>query len=354
MDIISTEGISLAFRREGGIIDDLVIACAGAKDLRPLHRAPWVRAGEELPATVAPVERRLAGDFFCAPFGKTSADMPIHGWAANGDWDEAGTERTAAGAVTVSYRLRQAVEGARLVKHLTLHPGHPVLYQRHVFEGGLGHVPVAHHAMIHVPGGARLSFSGKASCFTPAAALETDPGRGRSVLLYPQRFAALASVRRADGGSSDLRLYPFDRDHEDLVIMSEAPGARLGWSAALAPAQGFLFFAVKDAPALPHTVLWMSNGGRSYAPWNGRHRAVIGIEEASLDHRLIEDPRDGASGLALGGDGRTATVRYALGAVPAPAGWTEVADIRLGRDGITLVDAGGDERRVPFLSTHFS
>ncbi|MGE0240706.1 MAG: hypothetical protein AB7F09_28430 [Parvibaculaceae bacterium] len=353
MDIISTDGISLSFRRASGIIDDLVIDCAGARELRPLHRAPWVRAGESLPDTVAPVESRLAGDFFCAPFGKTSPDIPIHGWAANGTWDEAGIARNESGAVTATYVLREAVEGARLTKHLTLCSGHPVVYQRHDFTGGDGRIPVAHHAMLHVPGGARLSFSPKAAGFTPKAPLETDPKRGRSVLLYPQRFAALAEVRRADGGLSDARLYPFDRDHEDLIIMSEAPGARLAWSAALAKAQGFLFFAVKDAAVLPHTVLWLSNGGRSYTPWNGRHHAVIGIEEASLDHRLIDDPRDGAAGLALGRD-RTATVRYALGAIPVPENWTEVRDIGFGPDAITLVDASGDTRRVPFLAAHFA
>lgn len=351
MDTLSTAGISLTFRPESGVIDDLVIDCEGAKELRPLHRAPWLRSGEALPDSVAPVERRLAGDFFCAPFGRTSPDIPIHGWAANGTWEKAGSNRAASGAVTTTYDLRETVEGARLSKHLTLCPGHPVVYQSHVFEGGAGTIPVAHHAMIHVPGGARLSFSSKASGFTPGRALETDPKRGHSVLLYPQRFASLAKVKRADGGISNASLYPFDQGHEDFAVMSEKPGAQLGWSAALAKADGFLFFAIKDATVLPHTALWMSNGGRSYAPWNGRHRAVIGIEEASLDHRLIEDPQDRPSGLALG-KGR-ATVRYALGAIPVPAGWTAVSDIRLDGDKLTLTDAGGDERTLPFLAGFF-
>ena len=352
MDIISTDGISLTFRRDSGIIDDLVIAGEGVGELKPLHQAPWVRTGEKLPDTVAPVESRLAGDFFCAPFGRTSPDIPIHGWAANGTWEKAGTETAASGAVTATYTLRQSVAGARLSKHITLCPGHPVVYQRHVFEGGEGHIPVAHHAMIQVPGGARLSFSAKASGFTPGMPLETEPERGHSVLLYPQRFSSLAEVKRADGGSSDARLYPFDKGHEDLIILSEAPASKLGWSAALAKAEGFLFFAIKDASVLPHTVLWMSNGGRFYPPWNSRHHAVIGIEEASLDHRLIEDPRDGMSGLALG-PGKTTTVRYAFGAIPVPEGWTEIGDITLGRNEITLIDARGDARKVPFLAAHF-
>lgn len=352
MDTISTDGISLTFRRESGIIDDLVIDCEGAKELRPLHRAPWLSSGESLPDTVAPVESRLAGDFFCAPFGRTSPDIPIHGWAANGTWEKASTERAATGAITATYKLRESVDGAQLTKHLTLCPHHPIVYQRHVFEGGTGTIPIAHHAMIRVPGGARLSFSSKASHFTPSKALETDPKRGRSVLLYPQHFSSLAKVKRANGDLSDASLYPFDDGHEDLIIMTEAPGTKLGWSAALAREEGFLFFAVKDAAVLPHTVLWMSNGGRTYTPWNSRHRAVIGIEEASLDYRLIEDPKDGPAGLALGKDSRT-TVRYALGAIPAPKNWTEVKDIKLGKNKLTLVDMSGDVCVMPFLADFF-
>src|SRR5262245_9301773 len=138
MDTISSDGISLTFRPESGIIDDLVIACAGAKELRPLHRAPWLGSGESLPDEVAPVERRLAGDFFCAPFGRTSPDIPIHGWAANGTWDKVDVGRKASDAVIATYRLRERVEGAELTKHLTLSPNHPIVYQRHVFEGGTG------------------------------------------------------------------------------------------------------------------------------------------------------------------------------------------------------------------------
>ena len=353
MDSITADGISVNFNPHCGIINDLVIDAGGGDQLRPLHRAPWVRSGETLPAGVAPVEQRLAGDFFCAPFGRSSPDLPIHGWSANGDWESAGEERTEDGGVTATYRLRQAIEWALLTKRITLRPGHPIVYQSHVFEGGEGHIPIAHHAMVHVPGGARLSFSPKAAGGTLAAPLETDPARGRSILAYPQKFEALSSVRRADGGFVDASLYPFDRNHEDLVILPELPGARIGWSAALAPADGFLFFAIKDARLLPQTILWMSNGGRDYPPWNSRHHAVLGIEEAATG-LLPGDGGDAApTGLALA-PGKATDIRYAFGAIPAPAGWARVNDIRLTRDSITLVDTGGDSRTMPFHGAHFS
>ena len=355
MDKIAADGITVAFNPQGGIIDDLVIESAGGPTLRPLHRAPWVRDGEILPDHVAPVERRLAGDFFCAPFGVATAEVAIHGWAANGDWESEGTTTAAGGTVTAAYRLRQPIDGARLTKRIKLHPGHPVVYQEHVFEGGSGRLPVAHHAMLHVPGGAQLSFSKKIGGGTPATALETDPAKGRSILAYPQKFEVLSSVRRADGQNIDASFYPFDRSHEDLIMMSEAPGAKLGWSAALAAKDGFLFFAVKDAAVLPQTILWMSNGGRYYTPWNSRHLAVIGIEEGAADLGISLDTagakRDQPSGITLGGN---VAIRYAFGAIPAPRGWTRVNDIAVEAGKITLTDEGGDSRTLAFLGDHFS
>ena len=348
MDTISTQGISVRFDPEGGIIDDVAIE-AGGRTIRPLHRAPWAGSGETLPADVAPVERKLAGDFLCAPFARSEGGAPIHGWTANGTWQAAGIVE-AHGSVTASYDLRESVAGASVSKEIMLVPGHPVVYQTHVLDGGAGKIPVAHHAMVHVPGGARLSFSPKLRGRTPATPLETDPARGRTVLASPQEFASLAAVRRADGGTADASFYPFDRGHEDLVVLTERPGSRVGWSAALARQDGFLFFAVKDARALPQTVLWMSNGGRYYAPWNGRHLAVLGIEEAATGlHLEAGESDDGgvAAALELAPGRRTAT-RYAFGAIPVPDGWSEVADIRVEATTLTLADRGGGERRLPF------
>lgn len=357
MDTISAHGISVRFDPDGGSLADLAITVDGAT-IHPLHRAPWVDSGEKLPDTLFTSERKLSGDFFCAPFGRPDPNLPIHGWSANGTWEKTGAE-SAGAAMTYSYALREDVFGAKLTKHLTVAPNHPVLYQRHVFHGGSGVLPVAHHAMIRVPGTAKLSFSAKSFGRTTPAPLEPDPARGRSVLAYPQDFASMETVRRADGGTVDASVYPFDRGHEDLIVLSEKPGNRIGWSAAVAKDEGFVFFAVKDAKTLPQTVLWMSNGGRSYAPWSSRHSAVLGIEEGAVAIHLNAGEKGAAAtpdgqpvAITLKPDGEVA-VRYALGAIPVPAGWSEVADIRFGDGAITLTDRSGDARELPFLASHF-
>jgi hypothetical protein len=358
MDTIATDGITLVFNRDGGIIDELTIDTADGP-LRPLHKAPWVRAGEELPSHVAPVETRLAGDFFCAPFGASAPDVPIHGWSANGHWNADGQLTNSDGSLTARYRLEQSVHGAEVSKEITLVAGQPIVYQRHVFKGGSGHIPIAHHAMIRVPGGAQLSFSPKAFGRTPLGAPETDPARGNSNLAYPQTFASLKEVKLRDGRTVNASHYPFDHDHEDLVVLAEAPGAKLGWSAAVAIADGFVFFAVKDAVRLPETILWMSNGGRSYSPWNSRHRAVIGIEEAATSMHVTGDLGGAAptseaglaTGLTLGGENE---IRYAFGAIAVPSGWSEIKDIKASRDQLVLRDVSGGSVTLPFAGEHFA
>lgn len=350
MDRLVTDGISVLFDPVCGVIDEVVFACEGGEDLRPLHKAPWTRAGERPPPSVPAIEQRLAGDFFCAPFAKARPDLPLHGWAANGDWQQVKAPSNMPGTQTAIYQLRQKVEGAALTKQICVRSGHPFVYQTHIFTGGAGEIPIAHHAMLHVPGGARLSFSPKSEGRTGPIPPETEPVKGRSILAYPQTFTSLASLRRADSAIIDGSFYPFDRNHEDVVVLSECPTASIGWSAAVADQDGFVFLGLKDASLLPQTVIWMSNGGRYYPPWNGRHTAVIGIEEAAVDFHLADNGKDGKSvrtALTLAPDTVT-RIRYAFGAFRVPRGWSRVSDVAVSDHHVVITDAGGDARTFPF------
>ncbi len=356
---VAVEGISVGVTARGGMLEGLTIE-RGGRRLMPLHRAPWVGQPKEVPPDAAPHLGVLEGDFFCAPFGRSDdPDVATHGWPANGDWQRLGLDVGRDGSRTGRFELAQTVAGAVLTKEVTLRPGHPVVYQRHALLGGLGATSISHHAMIHVPGGARLSFSPKDFGATPATPQESDPARGRSLLAYPQRFDDLAGVALASGGWQDLRGYPWADGHEDFLTLFDPPEATLGWSAAVAAADGFVFFAVKDARMLCQTSLWMSNGGRRYPPWSSRHRAVLGIEEGTT--HFGDGPRVSATANALSEHGyRTAiplggavVVRYALGAIPCPTGWREVAAVTLADGAATLVDAGGGAVTVPFDSGFF-
>ena len=109
------------------------------RQLRPLHRAPWVdEPRETLPQDLPEGTVRLSGDFLCAPFSRSDVeDAPLHGWPANSAWDVVDSEATADGWRAV-FRLRHKVMGATVDKILTLRDDHPFLYQEHVFSGGSG------------------------------------------------------------------------------------------------------------------------------------------------------------------------------------------------------------------------
>ena len=75
--MIEADGISVGFDRTFGMIAELRVVRDG-RTISMLHKAPWY--GEQMPPDAAPHLGRLAGDFFCAPFGDASADgAPGHG-----------------------------------------------------------------------------------------------------------------------------------------------------------------------------------------------------------------------------------------------------------------------------------
>src|SRR5690349_6676049 len=108
--------------------------------------------------------------------------------------------------------------------------------------------------------------------------------------------------------------------------------------------------------AFPITMMWFSNGGRDYAPWNGRHRGLLELQESRTygghGHRasINDNPwtRLGiATALALNPMGEV-EVRDVIGGVARPDGWSKVAVPIAGPSQVTLTDAGGATLSMPF------
>jgi len=349
----ATEYGSLQFDPSVGNLHELMF-CDADRSLRPLTRAPWVDdAAADLPDALAPVERVLSGDFFCAPFGASDIEPALpHGWSANSPWRI--TER---GANRLSAQLERTVMGARLRKSLTLQADAPLLRQEHWIEGGEGGLPVAHHPMLRLEGRGRFSCSPKRAVLTPDRPLE--PGRAK--LAAGASAANLTCVPGTDGRPVDLSHLPIATAHEDFVTLVEAEGTQLGWSAVLRDKEDDIVFVLKDPAILPVTMLWHSNGGRDYAPWNGRHRGVLGIEDgcaAGADgHAAALAPNPvSATGvptcLTLAPD-RTHRIAHVIGAIARPEGWGIVTDIRQSGDHLILSGDGGAPRHLPFPQDFF-
>ncbi|MEL6519154.1 MAG: hypothetical protein AAFQ39_15670 [Pseudomonadota bacterium] len=335
---LATDTMGMSFDPRIGQIASFVVN-DNAQQIAPLHRAPWVGTDTDLPADAPPHLTLLGGDFFCAPFGGREAGSPQHGWPANAPW----TLDTAA-QTHLTATLSHPVCGATLTKNLRLHPGHPFVYQRHTFAGGAGRIPVANHANVAVPNGALIRTSPKRLWITPEDPQESDPTRGRSILRYP---ASSTDPTRFPGaeGPIDLTRYPFGPRHEDFVAALDPPAATLGWTAITRPVEGDLFLSLKHAAFLPMTMLWHSNGGRDYAPWSGRHKGCLGVEEGAAGTVLGHGPAaDAALTLQPGGE---TSVTHAIGAIAWPSG-SAVTDIALDHDTLTITGTCGTTRQLPF------
>jgi hypothetical protein len=84
-----------------------------------------------------------------------------------------------------------------------------------------------------------------------------------------------------DGSVTDLCRYPARRRFEDVAILCADPTLDLAWSAVTLPEARYAWFALRDPRQLASTLLWFSNGGRDFAPWNGRHINVLDIEDVT-------------------------------------------------------------------------
>lgn len=335
MIALQAAGIRAGFDPDCGFIRGLTVTDQG-RAVAPLHRAPWVGLetfGPEHPPHLTGME----GDFFCAPFAQEGADgAPFHGWPANAVW-----QVTASDGATLTATLPQKVNGATLTKVLCLMDGHPFLYQAHTFTGGQGALPVANHAMVSLPQGGLIAMSPKRWFQTPLTPPESDPAEGRHTLTYPAR----ATDPRLFPGA-DLTRYPFGPSHEDFVMaVEQTPG--LGWTAVTRPAEGDLYLSLRDSGQLPMTMLWHSNAGRDYAPWSGRHRFCLGVEEGACATMLPPEARGDLGGPGLVTLGGTFTVRHVIGAIAWPSG-QRVTQVTRVADGLHITGEGGAERTVPY------
>lgn len=353
---IEAAGASLDLDLGIGHIARLVLERDGRR-AAPYHRVPWAEEDDPLAGTgEAPHLARLSGDFFCAPFAGSDVEpAPAHGWPANAPWSVETVCSLPGGGVAARFRLSHPVMGAAVIKEFALRDDHPFLYQRHIFEGGSGAVTAANHAMVSLPTGARLTVSPKRWAETPSRPLEPDPSRGRYALAYPALSEDLTRMPLSGGGHTDLTRYPIAEGHEDFVALLEAEGNGFGWTAVWREGEGDLALMLKDARALPLTMLWFSNGGRFYQPWNGRHRNVLGVEDgicyslyghaASIAENALT--RLGVpTALHLHRDG-SIEVRHVIGAVPVPAGFGPVRTLRSEGD-LLVVEGAETSLTLPF------
>jgi hypothetical protein len=324
---VAADGIDATVVLSLGMIADVAVSWRG-RVISPFAKAPWRgldAEDERFPLGMPPHLAQLSGDFFCAPFCDDDVEgSPPHGKTANGRWRV--VEHSRARPISrLVMTAEDRIAGASIFKIITLVDGHPFVYQQHVLCGADLEIPVAHHTMVDASGGLELEFSPTSFAETPARPVESDPAMGRSVLAYPARSRDITRFPLAHGGTVSLVSYPISHRHEDTVMLVADPRAdeSLGWAIAHRPAHDDSVLLAADSRVLPETMLWFSNGGRSYAPWLGEHTNVLGIEmgcfysssgwSASVARNSLSDA--GFPTAVRVTEGHCTVISYAMGAV---------------------------------------
>jgi hypothetical protein len=259
------------------------------RTVNPFYEAAWLGRAEPV---APPVMTNLRGDWACLPFGhpygadegltgawaKAAAaalDRPLtpgetiqHGYGANVDWRL--VSRTGAALViAIDYPGESPIAG--LTRTIRPVPGQAAIDVS---------VEIRARRPCRRPFGFHPNFALRGA----PASFRIEPGRFAFGLTHPTgergvskskreaRFSSLAEVPLASGGTARFDRLPFAEDTEEIVQLCGIDGSvrlvdeaeRAAWT---------LTFG-KDLPSL---LLWMSNRGRQYDPWNGRN-LCLGVE----------------------------------------------------------------------------
>ena len=339
--------------RDGGMLGPVRFG-SGKSTIEPLSVPHF--AGQPLEKGMPVLIRALRGDFFCLPFGGNGTPWrgeshPPHGETANARWKYEGLDE-AEGQHALRLSLQTKVRKGTVHKTITLRDGHDAMYQSHRISGVSGAMSLGHHAMVKCPdreGSGLFSTSAIQQGYTSPAPFENPEIGGYSALKVNAKFKSLSRVPLATGGTTDLSVYPARRGFEDMVMLIHKP-APFAWNAISFPKERYVFFTLKDPSVLRNTVLWLSNGGRHYAPWSGQHTNVLSIVDvtAHFADGLAESVRKNPVAEAGYPTSHKLSkrapldVRYLFGAVRTPAGFGRVKHIREAGEGtIALTDEAG-------------
>ncbi len=321
--------------------------------IQPYAIAPWSQ--EKLSTEMPPLLQSLRGDFFCLPFGDNKLAWkgerhPPHGDTANHRWTKPKLI-TNDGRTELSVEMKTKSRPGRVIKRIEIRDGETNVYSRHELHDFSGPFNLGHHAMLAFPekGTGAIALSPYSSGQVCPRPFEVPAIGGYSALKMGATFSNLNKVPLATGGTTDLTHYPSRGGFEDLVMVSSRRRSGIAWTTVTFPEQGYLWFALKDPRSLASTVLWHSNGGRHYSPWNGRHRRVLGLEEVTsyFHFGLAESAapnsfsKKGVPTVLTLRPNRVENINYIMGVVAIPRRFDRVRTIKFAGDHIEIESSAG-------------
>ena len=281
---LATDQLELYVTLTGGHLAPVSFHLEG-RTVSPYAISPWVdeQIGDDMPNLI----KVLRGDFFCLPFGVSDNLPHPHGATANSDWSLVSSENN-----KLTLEMEPDDIGGKVTKEISVVGGQHAIYQKHTVSGIEGSFNYGHHPILEFPEeGGPCSIRTSPIRFGQVypQAFEDPAAGGYSCLKAGATFSSLDQVPLADGSMTSLQEYPARDGFEDLVLFSAEEG-KLAWT--VVSFDHYAWISLKEPKQFPCTLFWISNGGRHYAPWNGRHRRRLGIEDVcSYFHESVESSR---------------------------------------------------------------
>jgi hypothetical protein len=262
----------------GAMLGPIRFELGGGRSISPLHVAPW---GDD--PRWPGLMRALRGEWPCVPFGTVhppsglpqgfdvinSSDDWNHGYGSNHHWQLV-AQTSHALRLRIDYPEDGEIEALERV--IEIDPDAPVLnvsltvrVRREVV------LPVAHHPTFAVP------VEGLEIIGCPHQVIHSYPAPvepGVSIVL-PDHIATSLAALPTTNGPLDVTHLPLKVATEEILQMAACqPPFVLRYATS-----GADVLLDWDAKELPDALLWISNGGRTNAPWSGENFA-LGVEPA--------------------------------------------------------------------------
>lgn len=296
---VEAGGVAAAVHLFGGMVSPEFVL--DGRLVQPFYRAPWDGFAPD------PMLANLKGDFVCVPFGAPPASLagapspwneldpgpavPSHGLPANVPWQL--TELTPDTA-ELRLDLPEPEPIARIRRRVACDPPWLVIEDTLTARVDID-LPLGLHPMFRLPsqpGSARLDLPGCRALLTPPL-----PPDSSSVLRPGAEFSDAAAAPLQDGGSIDLTRLPLSVATEELVLLVDVTTPRVALDNR---ADGYRIVLEWEADHLRHCLLWLSNRGRAFPPWDGRN-LCLGVEPVTSAFDLGASVSAAPNPLSAGG-----------------------------------------------------
>lgn len=267
----------------GGMLGPSLFILANGQQVAPFQIAPWTNdaGADDLPGIL----QRLRGEWPCVPFGSDSdrvaigdwpgsqaavtADPLPHGYASNNAWK---FEPAQAGSIVLSidYPEEHAVRSLR--RRVTPDPSAAAIdFELEIDVRQDCALPIGLHPSFRLPfspGAMRIEVGSGVTGMTFPIEVDKSSIFEQNRLLQPWHDVPLR-----DGSRLDARFTPLPQATEELLQLIDMPGLAGLWNTL----EGYRVNLRWNPAHFPSALLWFSNRGRQFAPWNGRHLA-LGLE----------------------------------------------------------------------------